>query len=117
MVTREDWEAGAPVAITSADVPRIVAAYEQAARCAELVWWVFAEVGLPRRTRRVAVARPEADRVSAWHGRAPRTGGRGRTWSHRYRADLPGSSAEPAAATVPTARRHPRRLHDRGRLS
>lgn len=47
MVTREDWEAGAPVAITSADVPRVVAAYIQAAQNAELVRQEFARVGLP----------------------------------------------------------------------
>ena len=53
MVSREDWEAGAPVAITSADVPGIVAAYELAMRYAELVRCLFAECGLPHSERDV----------------------------------------------------------------
>lgn len=59
MVTREDWEAGTPVAVTSDEVPGVVAAYERAARYAVLVREVFAEFGLPHSERDVC---PTVDR-------------------------------------------------------
>lgn len=77
MVTREDWDVDAPIAITSADVPAIVAAYVLAARYAEVVRQVFAEYGLPHSDRDVwptvdAMGRPgvRVSSQSAQHQRA-----------------------------------------------
>lgn len=53
MITREEWEAGAPVAITAADVPRIVAAYERAERLAEQVREMLAAARQPHSARDV----------------------------------------------------------------
>lgn len=53
MVTRQEWEAGAPIAITSADVPRDVAAYRLAEQHAEQVRELLAEARQPHRARDV----------------------------------------------------------------